>query len=252
MRKLFSNVRRAARVRVATPPILLIVVAALLVTGPVTTASGSGITLATPSGLNPGDSFRFAFVTDDYVQATETDIGWYNAAVNAYAYGATYNGALVDWKAIGSSQTVAARDNVGGFGLSIPVYLVDGTRVANDLTTNTGGFWSGSLLPGTYLDMTIFGTNINQYVWTGSNNDGTIFDGYYLGEGYSRTGYTGYNTGFISDYDGPGYSYYYLFGMSSTLTVPAAVPEIDPAGMGSVLALVTGAIGLLERRRKRQ
>ncbi len=28
-----------------------------------------------------------------------------------------------------------------------------------------------------------------------------------------------------------------------------AVPEIDPAGMGSVLALVTGALGLLERRR---
>ncbi len=29
----------------------------------------------------------------------------------------------------------------------------------------------------------------------------------------------------------------------------APVPEIDPAGMGSVLALVTGAFGLLERRR---
>ena len=29
----------------------------------------------------------------------------------------------------------------------------------------------------------------------------------------------------------------------------SAVPEIDPAGMGSVLALVTGAIGLIERRR---
>lgn len=32
-------------------------------------------------------------------------------------------------------------------------------------------------------------------------------------------------------------------------TVVAPVPEIDPAGMGSVLALVTGALGLLERRR---
>ena len=29
----------------------------------------------------------------------------------------------------------------------------------------------------------------------------------------------------------------------------ASVPEIDPSGMGSVLALVTGALGLLERRR---
>jgi len=33
------------------------------------------------------------------------------------------------------------------------------------------------------------------------------------------------------------------------LTVASAVPEIDPAGIGSVLALVTGALGLLERRR---
>ncbi len=32
-------------------------------------------------------------------------------------------------------------------------------------------------------------------------------------------------------------------------TVSAPVPEIDPAGIGSVLALVTGALGLLERRR---
>lgn len=32
---------------------------------------------------------------------------------------------------------------------------------------------------------------------------------------------------------------------------PVAVPEIDAAGMGSVLALLGGALGLLERRRKR-
>jgi hypothetical protein len=40
-----------------------------------------------------------------------------------------------------------------------------------------------------------------------------------------------------------------FYGVSSELTVPNAVPEIDPAGMGSVLALITGALGLLERRR---
>jgi len=45
----------------------------------------------------------------------------------------------------------------------------------------------------------------------------------------------------------------YSWGSGATadsLTVNiAAVPEIDPAGIGSVLALVTGALGLLERRR---
>lgn len=37
------------------------------------------------------------------------------------------------------------------------------------------------------------------------------------------------------------------FRLASTLA--ATVPEVDPAGMGSVLALVIGALGLLERRR---
>jgi hypothetical protein len=49
------------------------------------------------------------------------------------------------------------------------------------------------------------------------------------------------------------YSPAYNFPLINALQVREAgsspVPEIDPAGMGSVLALVTGALGLLERRR---
>jgi len=37
--------------------------------------------------------------------------------------------------------------------------------------------------------------------------------------------------------------------VDGALVLGTAVPEIDPAGIGSVLALVTGALGLLERRR---
>jgi hypothetical protein len=37
----------------------------------------------------------------------------------------------------------------------------------------------------------------------------------------------------------------------SILLTTVAVPEIDPAGMGSVLALIGGGLGLLERLRKR-
>ena len=35
-----------------------------------------------------------------------------------------------------------------------------------------------------------------------------------------------------------------------SITGSTPVPEIDPVGIGSVLALVTGALGLLERRRR--
>jgi hypothetical protein len=38
--------------------------------------------------------------------------------------------------------------------------------------------------------------------------------------------------------------------LSVQISLVQAVPEIDPAGMGSVLALVGGALGLLERRRR--
>lgn len=39
--------------------------------------------------------------------------------------------------------------------------------------------------------------------------------------------------------------------MQVNASVQSAVPEIDPAGIGSVGAVVAGAIGLLERRRKK-
>jgi hypothetical protein len=50
-----------------------------------------------------------------------------------------------------------------------------------------------------------------------------------------------WNTGAFSPVDGDAW----VLGTTGS----AAVPEIDPAGIGSVLALVTGALGLLERRR---
>jgi hypothetical protein len=40
-----------------------------------------------------------------------------------------------------------------------------------------------------------------------------------------------------------------LFSIEATATAPSAVPEIDPNSLGSVLALVLGSLGLLERRR---
>ncbi len=39
------------------------------------------------------------------------------------------------------------------------------------------------------------------------------------------------------------------FRLASPVSEPSAVPEIDPNSLGSVLALVLGSLGLLERRR---
>ena len=42
---------------------------------------------------------------------------------------------------------------------------------------------------------------------------------------------------------------FYGFRLASPVSEPSAVPEIDPNSIGSVLALVLGSLGLLERRR---
>lgn len=57
---------------------------------------------------------------------------------------------------------------------------------------------------------------------------------------YSTYEYSNWNSG--DDYP-------YLFSIEATATAPSSVPEIDPNSLGSVLALVMGALGLLERRR---
>ena len=67
-----------------------------------------------PNGLNPGDQYRLAFVTNGTTLATSTDIAAYNTFVTAEAntqpelvtLGAT-------WAAIGSTPTDDARDNTG-------------------------------------------------------------------------------------------------------------------------------------------
>ncbi len=102
----------------------------------------AGTTLTTPAGLSPGESFRFAFVTDGFISPSSSNISDYNDFVTSQAGGATYNGSAVTFVAIGSTSTVNAIDNVGQS--AAPVYLADGTLVTSSTTTT--GMWSGSLL----------------------------------------------------------------------------------------------------------
>jgi hypothetical protein len=235
------------------PSTARLVVAALLLTV-AGTAAADTIDLPTPAGLSPGDKFRFMFVTSSGTTATSGDITEYNTFVQNGAAGATYGGSTVTWKAIGSTTTVAARDNVGGFGTFVPVYLPSGIRVANDLTTNNAGLWGIS--PGNSLlaapDEFIDGTEApsDYIVWTGSKSWGLAHPYNPLGDLGVAVGFANF-TNFIWIDTGAGSSdsSFAFYGVSEELT---AVPEIDPSGLGSVTALVTAALGLVERRRMRR
>ena len=229
---------------------------AIVVFGSLSTAH-AGTVLATPAGLNPGDQFRFLFLTSGTQAATSTDIGDYNTFVNSQASGATYQGSVVSWNVVGSTATVNARDNVGGFGTNVPVYLTNGTLLAGDLTTSSSnkGLWSGTLF--TAPTIGIDGNSVtSSFAYTGSQPNGTGVtspSGRQLGSEIVQYGTPTVSTSgvFFSNTSLPGTFALNFYGVSSELTVPNGVPEIDPAGMGSVLALVSGTLGLLERKRSR-
>ena len=126
-----------------------IVLAVLWLVSGLVGSAEAGVILQTPAGLDPGDHFRFVFVTDGIRDATSTNIADYDSFVNTQAGGATYDGVVVNWLAIGSTDSVNAIDHVGQ--ASTPVYLSDGTLVTT--STTTAGPWSGALVHQINLDL---------------------------------------------------------------------------------------------------
>jgi len=229
-------------------PRLLVIVAAVLGLG-----SGFGgsaeasIILETPTGLNPGDQFRFVFVTDGIRDATSTNITDYDSFVNSEAAGATYEGAVVNWLAIGSTDSVDAIDHIGK--ATAPVYLSDGTLVTT--TTTSAGLWSGALVHEIDLDLAANPVPPFSFVWTGTNPTGTGFGGP-LGASSPQVGSTTDTDGaWISSGRSPSGDLRNLYGISSLLTVrPSVVPEPStPALLWTALGV--GLSSSWARRRRR-
>jgi hypothetical protein len=97
-----------------------------------------------PPDLNPGDQYRLVFITTGTRDATSADIAVYNSFVNAQAALASATGFPTSgWAVIGSTPTVAARDNTGtnpAIGVGVPIYRVDGVRIAD----NNADLWDGT------------------------------------------------------------------------------------------------------------
>jgi len=94
------------------PRLFAIVAAVLWLGSGLGSSAEASIILQTPTGLNPGDQFRFVFVTDSIRDATSTNIADYDSFVNAQAGGATYDGVVVNWLAVGSTDSVDAIDHM--------------------------------------------------------------------------------------------------------------------------------------------
>lgn len=207
----------------------------------------AGAVLQTPAGLNPGDQFRFVFVTGGIRDATSTNIADYDSFVNAQAGGATYGGATVNWLAIGSTDSVDAIDHVGQ--TNTPVYLSDGTLVTPD--TTLAGLWSGALNHQINLDVAGNPVSSLNFVWTGTNPTGTGFGGP-LGTLRPQVG-SSTDTGgaWVSSGSSPSGDLRNFYGISSVLTVPTSAPEPSSLTMLGMVALAI-AVGRVRHRRGSQ
>jgi hypothetical protein len=227
-----------------------IIAFSLAVTFVLSTQTQAAIHLQTPTGLAAGDTFRFIFLTQDTITGTSADISTYDTFVNSQAGGAQYQGASVSWSAIISTPTINARDHVGGYGTNFPVFRIDGTRIANSLTTDSAGngLWTMSILASPSFGIDGAAVTGSTQAWTGSNRDGTknsygpvgapevIHNGTtYTGlSNYGSTFYT--NSFWLNENNTFNTNSLRVYGMSEQLTV---IPEPSTSALAALFVVGT-------------
>ena len=123
-----------------------------------------------PADLNPGEEYRLVFTTSNVRDAVSTEIADYNMFVQATADAAPVVGSWgMRWTAIASTSATAAIDNtMTNGGLSVPIYSVDGTRIADGY----GDLWDGDIdnpISVTELGAQPPASDLSPAVWTGTS-----------------------------------------------------------------------------------
>ncbi len=138
------------------------------------------LTISTPAGLRPGDTFRIAFPHGARTTfATSDNIATYNSFVNADATSQA-GGGLVVYSGTASPHSMRLPPRQPSMPLPTSgtiwaaLYLADGTKVATaDITTK--GIWSGqSLLSPINENLTGYKEIYATPVWTGTYIEGQI------------------------------------------------------------------------------
>ena len=108
--------------------------------------ANGGINPATGLAWAAGDQYRLVFLTSATTDASSSDINTYNAFVQGVAAASTTypNLGNAQWKIVGSTATVDARDNTGTNpdlnGTGVAVFLMNGRTAA---ANNNGDIWNG-------------------------------------------------------------------------------------------------------------
>lgn len=175
--------------------------------------------------LPAGSQYQLVFVTADGRNASSSNIADYNSFVTQEA---ALNSSLpaTTWHAIASTPTVNAINNAST-SASIPIYNTHGQLVAN----GTSDFWYP--VHTNLIDYDQYGFMNSQYVWTGTNPNGTA---------NSPLGMTNAILGFSTDATASHWTFFSQGGTSGAeefyaLSAPITAPE--PSGLfGLAIAAV--------------
>ena len=155
----------------------------------------------TPAGLDAGDQFRLLVVTNGsdsvrspgitiYDDRVGSEIRAGHRAIRTYyrQFRALVSSAGQYDPILGRAVPVAARDNTSTTGTGVPIYWLNGAKVADSYTDFYDGTWDSNearTASGATKSVTL--------VWTGSNADGTLFSGQELGHPGTRAGGEGHD-----------------------------------------------------------
>ncbi len=193
----------------------------------------NGATSGNAVAANPNAAFRLPTLNEWYKAA------YYSPTLNAGA-GGYYTYATQSNTAPGNSIGSSANQANYYQGVWSVTQSAGSAVSSQNYLTDVGAFSGSGSFYGT------FDQNGNVYQW--NDLDGTAGSSRGVRGGDWRSFGT-YNLTPAADYSDPTTNETDNIGFRLASSGATSVPEIDPAGMGSVLALVTGALGLLERRR---
>ena len=129
-----------------------------------------------PAGLSAGDEFRLIFLSSTKRNASSTAIADYNTFVQnrAAAGHANIRAYSSGFRVVGCTANTHARDNTETTGTGVPIYWVNGNKVADDYADFYDGDWDEEA-----INKNEFGENglntisILNYPFTGCNHNGT-------------------------------------------------------------------------------